>query len=136
MSRAVGLLGVVVLARLGFAQTNDEGLANLQFNYLNPGARSLAMAGAFTGMADDATTALANPAGLVNLLNAEASVELASTRFENEVAWAGGTVHYDEKPNGDRYNYVYKYEPASFPSTLTNASFASFVYPVRPARLV
>lgn len=135
MSRAVGLLGVVVLARLGFAQTNDEGLANLQFNYLNPGARSLAMAGAFTGMADDATTALANPAGLVNLLNAEASVELASTRIENEIAWAGGTVHYDEKPSG-RYNYVYNYEPASFPSTVTNVSFASLVYPFQPARLV
>ncbi len=135
MSRVVGFLGVVVLARLGFAQTNDEGLANLQFNYLNPGARSLAMAGAFTGMADDATTALANPAGLVNLLNAEASVELASTRIENEISWAGGSVHYDEKPRG-RYNYVYNYEAASFPSTLTNVSFASFVYPVQPARLV
>lgn len=117
------------------SQTNDEGLANLQFNYLNPGARSLGMAGAFTGMADDATTALANPAGLVNLLSSEASVELASTRFENEILWAEGTVRWDEV-NGVRHNYSYNYMPASFPSVVNNVSFMSYVQPIKPTRLV
>ena len=48
-------------------QTNDEGLAFLQLNFFNPGARALAMGGAFIAMADDATAAVANPAGLTTL---------------------------------------------------------------------
>src|SRR3989304_310009 len=74
------------------AQTNNEGLANLQFNFLNPGARALGMGGAFVAMADDATTSLANPAGLLNLTRPEAGIELTSTRFENEIPWFSGSA--------------------------------------------
>src|SRR5262249_4349067 len=37
----------------------------LQFDFLNPGAKSLALAGSFVALADDATATFANPAGLV-----------------------------------------------------------------------
>ena len=47
----------------------------LQFDFLNPGAKSLAMGGAFTGVADDATATLANPAGLIQLSQPEISIE-------------------------------------------------------------
>ena len=35
---------------------------------INPGARSIALGGAFAAIADDATAALANPAGLVQIV--------------------------------------------------------------------
>jgi len=38
------------------AQNTDiEALSGIQFNFANPGARSLGMGGAFLGLADDAT---------------------------------------------------------------------------------
>ncbi len=48
----------------------------LQFDFLNPGAKSLALGGAFAGLADDATATFANPAGLTQLNASEISVEV------------------------------------------------------------
>ena len=47
----------------------------LQFDFLNPGARSLALGSAFAGLADDATAAFTNPAGLTFLTRLELSFE-------------------------------------------------------------
>jgi len=47
--------------------------------FTNPGARSLALGGAFAAIADDATAAVANPAGLVQILRPEISAELRAT---------------------------------------------------------
>jgi long-subunit fatty acid transport protein len=52
----------------------------LQFDFINPGAKSLALGGAFAGLADDATATFANPAGLTQLLGPELSVEIRGTR--------------------------------------------------------
>ncbi len=52
-----------------------QALNAIEFNFLNPGARSLGFGGAFAAVADDATAAFANPAGLVQLLRPEISVE-------------------------------------------------------------
>ncbi len=57
------LLGVVVPSAAR-AQTDSALLSKVTFNLTNPGGKSLAMGGAFTAIADDATAALANPAGL------------------------------------------------------------------------
>jgi long-subunit fatty acid transport protein len=56
-------LGLVV-ASSARAQTDSALLSKVSFNLTNPGGKSLAMGGAFTAIADDATAALANPAGL------------------------------------------------------------------------
>jgi long-subunit fatty acid transport protein len=48
----------------------------LQFDFINPGAKSKAMGGAFAGLADDATATFANPAGLLLINRPEVSVEL------------------------------------------------------------
>jgi hypothetical protein len=45
------------------------------FSLANPGARSLGLGGVFVALADDATAALADPAGLVQLTEPEVSVE-------------------------------------------------------------
>ncbi len=46
------------------AQTDSALLSKVGFNLTNPGGKSIAMGGAFTAIADDATAALVNPAGL------------------------------------------------------------------------
>jgi long-chain fatty acid transport protein len=58
-----------------FAQSNDEIQSALQWNLSTPGARSLALGGAFLAVADDATAAYANPAGLAQLQRPEVSAE-------------------------------------------------------------
>jgi long-subunit fatty acid transport protein len=61
----------------------------LQFDFLNPGAKSLALAGAFSGLADDATATFANPAGLLQLGSSEVSIELRGTHTNTQFLQAG-----------------------------------------------
>jgi long-subunit fatty acid transport protein len=68
---AMGGLGAGAL----LAQSNDEIQSALQWNLSTPGARSLALGGAFLAVADDATAAYANPAGLAQLPRPEVSAE-------------------------------------------------------------
>ncbi|MDL1951267.1 hypothetical protein FBQ97_15820 [Acidobacteria bacterium ACD] len=49
------------------AQFESPLLSKVQPNLVNPGGKSLAMGGAFVSLADDATAAFANPAGLPQL---------------------------------------------------------------------
>src|SRR5262249_45608167 len=54
---------------------------NLDFRFTTPGARAAAMGRTFTGLADDATAAVSNPAGLSNLLEQEFSFEFSGTQL-------------------------------------------------------
>lgn len=56
------LMLVLLLATVAEAQRDTA--VPIQFDFISPGARSLALAGAFTGVANDATAAATNPAGL------------------------------------------------------------------------
>ncbi len=47
--------------------------------FTNPGARSIALGGAFAAIADDATAAFSNPAGLIQIVRPELSAELRAT---------------------------------------------------------
>lgn len=93
-------LALMVAAALGcvaapaFAITDEEGNASLQFSFVPPGARSLGMGGAFIGLADDATAAYTNPAGLTQLVNSEISAEYRNARFSTEFI-AGDLPQYD-----------------------------------------
>lgn len=75
----------VALALIGssnaYALTDEEGTSAIQFNFANPGARSLSMGGAFVALADDATAAYANPAGLTQLTRRELSAEGRYNRY-------------------------------------------------------
>lgn len=84
-------IGAALLAAASsaFAITDEEGNASLQFNFSAPGARSLAMGGAFIGLADDATAAFSNPAGLVQLAAPEVSLEFRANDFSTEYAHSG-----------------------------------------------
>src|ERR1700693_4330961 len=56
-------------------QTNSEINSSIQFNFSPPGARSLALAGAFLALADDATAAL--PAAYAGSPSAELQAQPA-----------------------------------------------------------
>lgn len=85
-------IGLLALSGSAAAITAAEANATIPFSFANPGARSLAMGGAFLGAADDATAALVNPAGLTRLgLEQQFSVEVRRYALETPFP-AGGTV--------------------------------------------
>src|SRR5207237_1116576 len=76
--------------QLAAQNTDIESLSGLQFNFGNPGARSLGMGGAFLGLADDASAAEANPAGLTILRKPEITIEGRNYQ-EQQVFTTSGT---------------------------------------------
>ena len=107
------------------AQTNEEIGAGLQFSFSPPGARSLAMGGAFSGLADDATAAFANPAGLIWLTRSEVSVEgrhrTTTTRYPYSGS-ASGT------PTGVGIDTQAGLEFRDFESRVAGVSFLSYAH--------
>ena len=93
------LLGLLALPAVVLAQA-----APFQFRFANPGARSLGFGGAFAALADDATAAYANPAGLVQLARPEISIEIRITGFSSDGAFES-------------------------PQDLSGVGFSSFVFP-------
>jgi long-subunit fatty acid transport protein len=90
------LVAATVIAGVGEAraQPADAGTVqrssqSLQFNFSNPGARSLALAGALTAAGDDATGAWTNPAGLTGITRPEVSLELRSFDFNTRFVSGG-----------------------------------------------
>jgi long-chain fatty acid transport protein len=81
------LAGSLVVSTPAFAQRDLE--IPIQFDFINPGARSLALAGAFIGLADDATAATTNPAGLRVLARPEVSVEGRGWQFITDFVQGG-----------------------------------------------
>ncbi len=75
---------IALVAPSANAQTEEVSNAALRFNFSPPGARSLAMGGAFIALADDATASFANPAGLTKLLEREISVEARYWNVEHQ----------------------------------------------------
>lgn len=127
------------LARSSGAQTSAEINAGIQFNLSNPGARSLALGGAFIGLADDATAAYTNPAGLTNLSKPEVSIEGRYFRYTNRFLNNG---HAEGQPTNPPCLFPGQTTPVTpctdtisgsvfkeSTDTTTNLSFVSFVYP-------
>ncbi len=81
------------------AQTNERIYEQLDFRFVTPGARAVGMGKAFVGLADDATAAESNPAGLSNLFEPEVSFELSGTQYRHLRYTGGGrnpTAHVFE----------------------------------------
>ena len=72
---------VLAAAAPAAAQTTSDINAGIQFDFSLPGARSLAMGGAFVALADDATAAQANPAGLTHLYVKEPQLSIEGRRW-------------------------------------------------------
>jgi len=128
-SKRTAVLLVILIISLFFstgsalALTTGSGSWSTDFRFNNPGARALGMGGAFIGVADDATAAFTNPAGLTILTRPELAAEYKYTQYKttgNTAVIAGGV------PSG-----------AFLESTTTNdvsgVSFLSFAYPTERA---
>lgn len=115
-------------ASFAMAQSNAEINSGVQFNFSSPGARSLSLGGAFLGLADDATAAYTNPAGLTNLTRPEVSAE--GRRFEYKSSFldrgnAGGV------PSGTGLDTLAGPQFVKSVSVVNSFSYASLVYPIR-----
>nr|HRC87947.1 UPF0164 family protein [Thermoanaerobaculia bacterium] len=79
------LLSVVVLGTAATQAQQRDPDTTFKFNLSTPGARSLGLGGAFLALADDATAAYSNPAGLTNLTvgGSEVAVEVRHNQFAN-----------------------------------------------------
>jgi len=64
-ARTAALIVLLFVPAIASAQTGQTAQIPLQFDFLNPGARSLGLGSAFVAVADDATAAFTNPAGLM-----------------------------------------------------------------------
>ena len=79
VKRLTSYTGVSILLLFGLLApagvSAQQPIIPLQLSFSDPGARSMGFGGAFVALADDATAAFANPAGLVQLLKPEVSIE-------------------------------------------------------------
>jgi long-subunit fatty acid transport protein len=117
---ATALLGAAAPA---FAITDDEVNSSIQFSFVPPGARALGLGGAFVGLADDATAAYSNPAGLTQLVSPEFSLEGRRINYESEYV-DGGTFAFPASQldlSGIDY--------ARSDDSVNGLSFLSYVYP-------
>jgi long-subunit fatty acid transport protein len=127
VSRYGTTLGFWFLALLaGATATAQETPATFEFSFSNPGARSLGLGGAFAGLADDATAAFANPAGLVQLVRPEISVEVRHWSYSTPYV-AGG--RYEGLPTGIGLDTVAGMRTEHSLEDVNGLSYASFVYP-------
>lgn len=109
------------------AITNIESNAGPQFNFISPGARSLGMAGAFTGLADDSTAAFTNPAGLGQLSRREMDFEGRYTEFSTVNVARGRLLG---PPTGIGVDTISGLETQSTKKSVTNPSFLSAAFPL------
>lgn len=105
-----------------FSVTDEEIFRNFQFSFVNPGARSGAMGGAFIGLADDATAAEANPAGLTILTKPEVSFEYRYSEFDADRLNGFNTVEEE-----GAFLTVGSFNTLD---ELNQPSFLSIVYPI------
>lgn len=114
---------LLTMAAPAFALTDSETNASIPFSFANPGARSLGMGGAFNGLADDATAAYTNPAGLTQPRQTEISVEVRHTGFDLPYVSGGTGI-----ANADGFN-TSGLNSADASSSKTNLSFLSVLFP-------
>jgi long-subunit fatty acid transport protein len=122
-STFIVLVVAVAATRTPLAQ---ETPATFEFSFSNPGARSLGLGGAFAALADDATAAFANPAGLVQLLRPEISIEGRRWGYSTPYLEGG---RYEGEPTGIGLDTVDGLRYATSDEVVSGLSFLSFVYP-------
>lgn len=87
------LLIVLLYPVQGYSLDNERWSSGLNFHFYPPGARALGMGGAFVGLADDATAAASNPAGIAQLTRMQVAVEgryISQDSDKNAFHWSAG----------------------------------------------
>jgi len=128
--RLVLPVAVVLLAFAGTpavqAQILDGATPPIELNFSTPGARSLSMGGAFIGLADDATAAYANPAGLTILRSSEVSLE---GRMWDYTATFPDRGHYAGAATGNGVDTIDGLVNGTSSENVSGVSFLSYVQP-------
>lgn len=104
----------------------QEAMVPLHFNYSDPGARSMGFGGAFVALADDATAAFSNPAGLTQILRPEISIEGRHWAYSTQYT-EGGRV--EGLPSGLGIDSTEGLRKATSDIDITGVSFLSLVLP-------
>ena len=104
----------------------QEGPLSLELSFSNPGARSMGFGGAFVALADDATAAFANPAGLIQLTRREVSIEGRLWNFKTPFTEGGRLTG---QPTGMGLDTDPGLRTAETSAELVDVSFLSYVYP-------
>ena len=121
--------GLVLLpAALGPQPAAAQAFASFEFSLSNPGARSLGFGGAFVALADDATAAFANPAGLVQIARPEVSIEGRSWSYDTPYTRGGRAAG---EPTGRGIDTVSVPLRGESSADLSGLSFFAYVYPHR-----
>jgi hypothetical protein len=105
----------------------QEAVVPLQFSFSDPGARSMGFGGAFVALADDATAAFSNPAGLTQLLRPEISIEIRHWGYSSPFTEHG---RVENLPSGFGIDTTVGLQTATSESDHTGLSFLSFVFPM------
>ncbi len=128
LARRQGLQLLLWSALLAFptAVHPQAGFNTFQFSFSNPGARSMGFGGAFVALADDATAAFANPAGLVQIIEPEVSVEGRWWSYDTPYT-AGGRI--SGEPSGYGLDTVAGLRFDASDESVAALSFLSVVYP-------
>jgi long-subunit fatty acid transport protein len=127
VARCLALIVVSVAVHLvPGTSVAQEAPPALEFSFSNPGARSMGLGGAFVALADDATAAFANPAGLVQLVRPEISLELRRREYSTPYTEGGRAVG---PPTGYGIDTVDGLRTSFSNETTSGLSFLSFVYP-------
>ena len=119
-------LGGLVLASIWTGPAAAQPLTSLEFSFSNPGARSLGFGGAFVALADDATAAFANPAGLVQIAKPELSLEGRWWSYATPYTRGGRAAG---APTGLGIDTVDGPLRGTSSVDLAGLSFVSYVYP-------
>jgi long-subunit fatty acid transport protein len=115
-----------LVGSLASRPADAQAITSLEFSFSNPGARSLGFGGAFVALADDATAAFANPAGLVQIAEPELSVEARSWSYSTPYTRGGRAAG---EPTGWGIDTTAGPLRGESSAHLAGLSYVSFVYP-------
>ena len=104
----------------------QETLVPLVFSFSDPGARSMGLGGAFVALADDATAAFSNPAGLVQLGRPEVSIEARRWAYSTPFTERGRA---EGLPSGRGADTVAGLRTARSEQDVSGLAFLSLAYP-------
>ncbi len=122
---AILVLGCLAGGNL-WAISDEEIFRDFRFNFINPGARSVGLGGAFIAAVDDATAVEANPAGLHYVDRFEVFVEYRDASPDSQLfSRSSGT-----KDLGSTEDFLI-FNTVNNPEDSNPLSFVSFAYPFR-----